>query len=34
MLNFSVLENEMQLAGEPDDGQDVPTAGAKPKVGT
>jgi hypothetical protein len=33
MLNHSVLENELQLAGEPDDDQDVPTTGAKPKAG-
>jgi hypothetical protein len=34
MLNYSVLENEMQQAGEPAEEQDVPAAGAKPKVGT
>jgi hypothetical protein len=34
MLNYSVLENEMQQAGEPDEKQDVSAAGTKPKVYT
>jgi hypothetical protein len=33
MSNYSVLENEMQQAGEPDEEQDASAAGAKRKVG-